>query len=761
MKLFVSFTVLIVVTVICIYAISDREILLAAENAIGEKGVGNLKTADMSIQQLKDSAYKDCLNMALNNSVKSMGNYSTDSGVFSVDEVLSISQVLDTLMKLVQTYDGYQSIYLYLENFNYIFTSDNDLVAKELMVDRDWLKFYTQYKENKTPLTFINTRKLKTNNADTAGNDIYVTTYIYPLTPYTTSLDGAIVVNFKESTVSKILNGDNSGKNGSVLIINSEGEVISDIDKSILSKNVSMQGYIKSILSSKSSSGFFYSNVGQTKSLVSYYRSGFNDWIYVGVFPINVLMNKSNATRANTLIIAMIVMVLGILIAFFVSKKIYSPVDNMVKAIKSKKWVNLKNNEDEMSIIYTALNTISKGGGNSSQKKMQTNYINKMLDDDPPDEEDKNAFDEVFNLSHFICAIISIDLCSEKSEKFDEKQWSYIKYLIIEVSEEIIGQKFKCTGFATKKGEILIFCNLENQHTVDCVNVLHESFKNIEIEIAKILDNAITVGIGCVHSEMIGIRESYMEAQVALKQKMKLGLGKIIVWEEEFVTSNYYYPYEIEEQIRNYLDLGMNAELSQKVRDLIMILKSRENLACENIIHIITQMVGNTIIKYMIERNMSISDVYGINSNFYSEISRKETLDEIEVMLVGNYELLLDYCASAKSRKKNIDRMIEYIKENFKNDIGINDISEHMGLSYSHVRKIFKTELGMNIVDYINSMRIKEAKTLLLSKDLSIKSIAVAIGYNNDQSFERYFKKIVGITPGEFRTIRLSEPKIK
>ena len=62
----------------------------------------------------------------------------------------------------------------------------------------------------------------------------------------------------------------------------------------------------------------------------------------------------------------------------------------------------------------------------------------------------------------------------------------------------------------------------------------------------------------------------------------------------------------------------------------------------------------------------------------------------------------------------------------------------------------------MSIVDYINSMRIREARELLKKRELSVKNIAVSLGYNNDQSFERYFKKIVGMTPGEFRSRTLS-----
>ena len=96
--------------------------------------------------------------------------------------------------------------------------------------------------------------------------------------------------------------------------------------------------------------------------------------------------------------------------------------------------------------------------------------------------------------------------------------------------------------------------------------------------------------------------------------------------------------------------------------------------------------------------------------------------------------------------------IIGYISQNYNRDISINDVSEYVGLSYSHVRKIFKEEIGENIIEYINDIRINEAKKLLANMDINIKDIAMNLGYNNVQSFTRFFKKNEGITPGEYRS---------
>jgi AraC-like DNA-binding protein len=66
------------------------------------------------------------------------------------------------------------------------------------------------------------------------------------------------------------------------------------------------------------------------------------------------------------------------------------------------------------------------------------------------------------------------------------------------------------------------------------------------------------------------------------------------------------------------------------------------------------------------------------------------------------------------------------------------------------VRKIFHDKTGETIVTFINNFRINEAKRLLRETDLNINEIALRLGYNNNQSFNRFFKKYEGSLPVSF-----------
>ncbi|MDF2924857.1 MAG: DNA-binding protein AraC-type [Paenibacillaceae bacterium] len=755
-RLFISFTLLVMASVSVVYIWSYREIMNNAYQTIGNRSLENLQTADSGIKQLKDIVYKDCLSLSAQSSVINMNRYKNNPDIYSPDELFNISLVLDDLMRMVQKDNKYHSIYFYMDDFPYIFTSNNNLVKLDSFTDTSWMEYYQAYKTEKTPISFINTRHLVETNNNLLSSDAYVTTYVYPLTPYTSNMDGAIVVNLKEEYISGMLNSTIGSRDGTVAIINSRGEVISGIDRNEVGSSLAGQDYIHKILNAADNSGYFFDSIHDNKMLISFYKSSLNDWVYVGQFSTDRLLQAQTLVNQRTLAATILIVLLGILAAFIISRKLYNPVENIIGAIRNQKWIDLKDNEDELALIYRALLAVSKNESHhvspaAAKKKLQETCILKLLGSDLLDEESLGILGELFSRGNYVCVTIEIDEYNKLPAGFDNKQWGYIKSLLFELSEEIAGEQFICMGCTAKKGELLVVCNTDEADYAALKEKLKDCFGRVQKEIYKILDNKITIGIGGKYADLLGIRDSYEEASTAIKQKLKLGLGHIIFWSKDISVSTYYYPIETEGRIQNCLGLKKKDELELILQQLLVDLKSREQLSCENIRQIVTQLVGNTIIKFIIEHHISFDEVYGLNSNVYSEINNCETLDSLIPILLHKYMQLLDYTMLDEGRSKTVDKIIDYIRSNYKKDIGINDISSHAGLSYSHARRIFKAETGTNMVDYINTIRINEAKELLTNPELSVKNIALALGYNNDQSFERYFKKLVGATPREYR----------
>ncbi len=170
------------------------------------------------------------------------------------------------------------------------------------------------------------------------------------------------------------------------------------------------------------------------------------------------------------------------------------------------------------------------------------------------------------------------------------------------------------------------------------------------------------------------------------------------------------------------------------------------------------------------------------NDDFYNKFDDNEYADEIKRLILEiKAELLRDkpnyYAAKSKfltiiarvidlvgSEKKitkqestrNIDivwESVEYIRSHMTEDLSVELIAQESNMDVSYFSKIFKSVLGLSPWNYIIHSRIDLAMSYLRDEKAkySITDIASMSGFSNLSNFNRTFKKIVGMTPSEFR----------
>ena len=97
------------------------------------------------------------------------------------------------------------------------------------------------------------------------------------------------------------------------------------------------------------------------------------------------------------------------------------------------------------------------------------------------------------------------------------------------------------------------------------------------------------------------------------------------------------------------------------------------------------------------------------------------------------------------------DTMVDYIHNHYEENINRNILAEIVHLSPEYVGKIFKKEMGVGINEYLNQFRIQKAQNLLASTNYKVIDIALMVGYDNMPYFSSIFKKIVGMSPAEYK----------
>ena len=167
-----------------------------------------------------------------------------------------------------------------------------------------------------------------------------------------------------------------------------------------------------------------------------------------------------------------------------------------------------------------------------------------------------------------------------------------------------------------------------------------------------------------------------------------------------------------------------------------------------------------------------------VNSPIYhasSHILREEMMNEMLYIaqhgdmspfhLIGHTYLVLDALTRSISsirlkkggrlRDFYIHESINFIEQNFHNDISVEDIADHCGLNRSYFGKIFKESIGRTPQEFLLNYRMTKASELLKLTKLSIGDISSAVGYDNPLHFSRAFKNVYGVSPRIWRNDNL------
>lgn len=123
----------------------------------------------------------------------------------------------------------------------------------------------------------------------------------------------------------------------------------------------------------------------------------------------------------------------------------------------------------------------------------------------------------------------------------------------------------------------------------------------------------------------------------------------------------------------------------------------------------------------------------------------RAAVSELIAMLLDKHARGRHGRGSAKLRT-----LLSYIGENYASPLSLSDLSRSVGYSPSHLRELFRTELGLSPVRYINRLRIERA-CALLHEDIPIWRVAELVGFPNANYFSRLFRAELGITPQEYK----------
>ncbi len=140
-----------------------------------------------------------------------------------------------------------------------------------------------------------------------------------------------------------------------------------------------------------------------------------------------------------------------------------------------------------------------------------------------------------------------------------------------------------------------------------------------------------------------------------------------------------------------------------------------------------------------------------------NEIGLKiEKLDSIEKAQAFMIQIIKQYCQLVTENdfpnlKPLIHLAVTYIKEHLSENITVKDTAEALRVNADYLSTVFKKEMGISFLKFVNKERIRQSVGLLKYSNIQIQEIAYIVGYNNTSYFAKQFKKEYNISPRELR----------
>lgn len=161
--------------------------------------------------------------------------------------------------------------------------------------------------------------------------------------------------------------------------------------------------------------------------------------------------------------------------------------------------------------------------------------------------------------------------------------------------------------------------------------------------------------------------------------------------------------------------------------------------------------------RYMFQTNRELlstfTDAERTRSDLILRLRRVCSLDDYlqayADIMIDLFQRILSHSVSQQSRP--VRQAKQFILENFNQNLTLETVARHVGLSPVYFSSVFKKELGIGFTDFLNQCRIDHAKKLLEETGLKVLAISEMVGFSGTRYFSRVFKNTVGVRPSEYR----------
>ena len=170
-----------------------------------------------------------------------------------------------------------------------------------------------------------------------------------------------------------------------------------------------------------------------------------------------------------------------------------------------------------------------------------------------------------------------------------------------------------------------------------------------------------------------------------------------------------------------------------------------KNMVCDRCIKVVREELNKIDIRL---KHIELGEV-----DTESELDEAKISEVKHILETNGFELLDDKRATlVENIRTLIIEEVQYLKGNKPASLNFSDyLSQKTGYEYSYLSNLFSSETGQTIEQYIIAQKVEKVKEWLSYNELSLSEMAWRLSYSSAAHLSNQFKKVTGLTPGEFK----------
>lgn len=574
--------------------------------------------------------------------------------------------------------------------------------------------------------------------------------------------EGLIVVQIPIQYLQKMVAIGQKGH--TILIVDRSGRIMAHESSSMLGGDVAGLSYVQAAMQSDKDNGVLDDSTGDGKMKVIYRKSSYTGWTYFSVVSIAEITKDSRSIGWITLLTCVVLFVVILITALLGSKRMYNPVRKLFQSVVDTLEPPFgKARSDEFTYIGDRIRTLQDmqirmtGQIETQIQQLKLFFMQKLFRGELSEQDIQEQLPSFsFPADWKWLCVLTLEIDTLNGTRYRKQDHDLLMFAINNIVGDLVPAALHFTPVPVDQSQVTLLCGYEEQEA-DFKGYIFACAENIQRTVKELLDLQVSIGISRPFEDVAKAPQAFREGIEALNYRIKLG-HRIILHIEDVLhgqTMEPPYPARTVSELCDALRMADHAKAEQCLKQFMTDIASME-LAPKHYELFLSRLLTD-IVRVAEDSGQTIHAMLAEEESLFKQLFAIKTLHEVESWFAET--LIAPIIDSLEKRneaqyKRLADEVISIIHNKYDTELTLEICASMLNYHSSYIKRVFRKGTGVSFSDYLSMHRMSVARLWLADTDMKISEIAEKLQYNNSQNFIRSFRKIEGMTPGDYRKRR-------